>query len=63
MLPPVLRRLGFRVLPAISLPEDQFGPPGPAMVVPLRRPAAPPRDAGPRPRRDGPFAALASLRR
>jgi hypothetical protein len=51
------------VLPAISLPEDQFGPPGPAMVVPLRRPAAPPRDAGPRPRRDGPFAALASLRR
>jgi ATP-dependent RNA helicase SUPV3L1/SUV3 len=63
MLPPVLRQLGFRVLPAAGLAADQQGPPAPAMLMPLRRrrpsePDAPAPVAGP----SGPFAALAVLR-
>jgi ATP-dependent RNA helicase SUPV3L1/SUV3 len=64
MLPAVLRRLGFRILPAAGLVDDQQGPPAPAMLVPLRRrraavtttPAPPIKVSG------GPFAALAALR-
>jgi ATP-dependent RNA helicase SUPV3L1/SUV3 len=64
MLPAVLRPLGFRVMPAAALHADQFGPPAPAMLIPLRRrrplteaPSDPDAVAS------GPFAALAALRR
>ncbi|WP_158924887.1 helicase-related protein [Acidisphaera sp. S103] len=63
MVPAVLRPLGFRVLPAVALHPDAFGPPAPAMLMPLRRRKplvdvpAPVRVAG------GPFAALAALKR
>ena len=62
MLPAVLRRLGFRLFPAAPLAEGQFGPPAPPMLAPLRRKAEPVADA-PTPVREGPFAALALLRR
>jgi ATP-dependent RNA helicase SUPV3L1/SUV3 len=61
-LPAVLRGLGFRLRPAPPLEQDQFGPPAPPMMAPLRRPvaaASPPALA----RREGPFAALEVLRR
>jgi ATP-dependent RNA helicase SUPV3L1/SUV3 len=61
LLPAVLRALGFRLLPAAPLPGEMFGPPTPVMLLPLRR-----RPAGfvrPTARQDGPFAALAVLRR
>ena len=62
LLPVVLRRLGFRVLPAASLPPEQYGPPSPSMLVPLRRRplrgAVPERKIVPQ----GPFAALALLK-
>ena len=57
-VPPVLRRLGFRVLPAVPLAPGEFGPAVPPMLAPLRRkpePAAPLRAPS------GPFAALAAL--
>jgi ATP-dependent RNA helicase SUPV3L1/SUV3 len=62
LLPVVLRRLGFRVLPAAGLAAEEYGPPAPAMILPLRRrrPAAEP---APQPRAHGPFAALAALKR
>ena len=37
LLPAVLRRLGFRLVPASGLAADEFGPPAPAMILPLRR--------------------------
>ena len=37
MLPVVLRRLGFRIVPAGGLAANEFGPPAPAMILPLRR--------------------------
>jgi len=61
-VPSVLRALGFRVNPAIALPEDQYGPPAPATVSPIRRKKAETTIA-PAPVREGPFAALAALRR
>ncbi|MBV9756775.1 MAG: DNA helicase, partial [Alphaproteobacteria bacterium] len=64
LLPPVLRRLGVRVIPAGSLAADQFGPPAPAMIVPLRRsPAGSPVGGEDARREGGAFAALAVLRR
>jgi ATP-dependent RNA helicase SUPV3L1/SUV3 len=63
MVPEVLRGLGFRLIPAGVLAEEQFGPPMPAMATPLcrRRPAAPaPKRRAPH--ADHPFAALAALR-
>jgi ATP-dependent RNA helicase SUPV3L1/SUV3 len=68
-LPAVLRGLGFRVLPAMALHMEQFGPPTPPMLGPSR-----PRRARAEttafdtaipsaPVREGPFAALAALRR
>ena len=64
LVPAVLRGLGFRLFPAAPLAEAQFGPPTPAMMALQRRrrpaPAPAPRPAG---RQDGPFAALAALRR
>jgi ATP-dependent RNA helicase SUPV3L1/SUV3 len=62
LLPVVLRRLGFRVVPAGVLPADQFGPPAPAMLLPLRRR----RTVATQPlsvQAPGPFAALAALKR
>ncbi len=37
LVPVVLRRLGFRVVPGGGLPAGQHGPPAPPMVAPLRR--------------------------
>ena len=59
-LPPVLRALGLRIIPAPALAEDQYGPPSPPMVGSPRKRAA---EAVVEPRSDGPFAALAALRR
>jgi len=62
LLPVVLRRLGFRIVPGVGLGPDEYGPPAPAMLVPPRRRRAP--VAAPAPRRaHGPFAALAVLKR
>ncbi len=66
LLPAVLRRLGFRVIPGQApgqtLAADQYGPPAPLMIAPLRRRPpvriVPDRSAAPAP---GPFALLASL--
>ena len=62
LLPVVLRRLGFRVLPAGVASSDAFGPPAPAMLLPLRR-----RRVGVEPagavHAQHPFAALAALKR
>jgi len=62
MLPAVLNGLGFRVNPAIALAEDQYGPPAPPTLSPVRKRATKPIPA-PMPAREGPFAALAALRR
>jgi len=62
-LPTVLRALGLRVNPAIALAENQYGPEAPATLSPLRRKRSEPDIAGPAQVRDGPFAALAALRR
>ena len=62
LVPAVLRGLGFRLIPAGVLADDQFGPPTPAMATRLRRrPQAPPPTRRPPPA-DHPFAALAALR-
>jgi ATP-dependent RNA helicase SUPV3L1/SUV3 len=62
-LPPVLRALGLRLVPAMALPEGQAGPPAPAMVAtPRRRPVAVAPRPRPAARPDHPFAALAALR-
>jgi ATP-dependent RNA helicase SUPV3L1/SUV3 len=66
LLPVVLRRLGFRVVPSVGLGTEEYGPPAPPTLVSLRRrrtgaAALPP----PPPERlvHGPFAALAALKR
>ncbi len=63
LVPAVLRGLGFRLLPAAPLAADQYGPPAPALMTPQRRrpEPAPARPAAAR--QEGPFAALAALRR
>ena len=62
-LPVVLRRLGFRVIPAAAPTQDLYGPPPPAMIVSLRRRRAPSETPEPVARpAHGPFAALAVLR-
>jgi len=64
LLPVVLRKLGFRIALGGGLGPNDYGPPAPAMLVPLRRrrPAAAPAPA-PKTRVQGPFAALAALKR
>jgi ATP-dependent RNA helicase SUPV3L1/SUV3 len=62
LLPVVLRRLGFRVLPAVGLAADEHGPPAPAMILPLRRKRQA-VEAAPQVHAHGPFAALAALKR
>ncbi|MBV9812499.1 MAG: DNA helicase, partial [Acetobacteraceae bacterium] len=63
VLPVVVRRLGFRLLPSPSLDAGVFGPPAPPMLAAprRRRPAEQPPEEPARPR--GPFAALAAWRR
>ena len=61
-LPPVLRALGLRVIPAPSLAEDQYGPPSPPLIASPRK-RAPEAAAPSPPKADSPFAALADLRR
>jgi len=69
VLPAVLRGLGFKLLPAGTLADGEYGPPCPALMAPQRRrrpvPVVPPQTTarGPVPVREGPFAALAVLRR
>ena len=63
LLPVVLRRLGFRLMPAGGLPPGDHGPPAPAMILPPRR-KRPPVPQTPAPLvRAGPFAALAAFKR
>ena len=62
MLPPVLRALGLRLIPAPSLGRGQYGPPSPVLIGSPRKRA---QDSGAQAApglEDGPFAALASLR-
>ena len=63
-VPAVIRRLGFRLLPAASLDDTAFGPPAPPMLTPARRRRP---ESVPQPQRPGggagPFAALAALQR
>jgi ATP-dependent RNA helicase SUPV3L1/SUV3 len=55
----VLRRLGFTLRPAPTLPAGHYGPPAPAMMTAMRRK----RDTAPvTAAREGPFSALAALR-
>ena len=65
LLPVALRALGFRVAPGVGMGPGEYGPPAPAMLVPLRRrrvvPPAPVE--GPERAGHGPFAALAVLKR
>jgi len=64
LLPVALRALGFRVVPGVGMGPGEYGPPAPAMLVPLRRrrmPAA--TAAAPARGGHGPFAALAVLKR
>jgi ATP-dependent RNA helicase SUPV3L1/SUV3 len=63
LLPNVLRALGLRVNPSIALAEGQYGPPAPATLSPLSRRRREPEAVAPVPVREGPFAALAALRR
>jgi ATP-dependent RNA helicase SUPV3L1/SUV3 len=63
LLPVVLRRLGFRVMPASSLTAEQYGPPAPAMLLAARRRRPPVAEPTELPRAHGPFAALAALKR
>jgi ATP-dependent RNA helicase SUPV3L1/SUV3 len=62
LLPVVLRRLGFRIVPAGGLSANEFGPPAPAMILPLRR-RRPAVEPSPAIQAHGPFAALAALKR
>jgi ATP-dependent RNA helicase SUPV3L1/SUV3 len=62
LVPAVLRRLGFRVMPGGSLAPEVFGPPAPAMLVPMRRRRAPVPEIPVAIRHHGPFAALAALK-
>jgi ATP-dependent RNA helicase SUPV3L1/SUV3 len=62
-LPPVLRSLGLRLIPAPTLGEGQFGPPSPPLIgSPRKRPPDVTGRVAPG-APEGPFAALAALRR
>jgi ATP-dependent RNA helicase SUPV3L1/SUV3 len=62
LVPVVLRRLGFRIVPGAGLGPEEHGPPAPAMLVALRRRRVVAATAEPV-RAHGPFAVLAALRR
>jgi hypothetical protein len=59
----VLRRLGFRLIPAPSLDAGQYGPPVPPMLTPLARARENAVKRPPSVPVDGPFATLASFRK
>jgi ATP-dependent RNA helicase SUPV3L1/SUV3 len=66
LLPVALRALGFRVVPGVAMGPGEYGPPAPAMLVPLRRRrvfSPTPVAEGPERGAHGPFAALAVLKR
>jgi ATP-dependent RNA helicase SUPV3L1/SUV3 len=66
LLPAVLRALGAQMVPAAALEPDAYGPPAPPMLAAgAGRAASRARSPQPAaaPRLDGPFAALATLRR
>ncbi len=66
LLPAVLRALGARVVPGTALEPEAFGPPAPPMLAAGAGRAATRTRPAPSPipvRPDGPFAALAALRR
>ncbi len=63
LLPIVLRRLGFRIVPGAAPGPDEYGPPAAAMLVALRRRRPPVLPPVPEARPHGPFAALADLKR
>jgi hypothetical protein len=62
MVPPVVRALGLRLIPAPSLAADQYGPPSPPLMGRPRRIAETKAEIAAAPV-VGPFAALAALRR
>lgn len=61
-LPPVLRALGLRLVPAPALAADAYGPPSPVLVMAPKRRAVVAVPEPPAVRPDSPFAALAALR-
>ncbi len=64
LLPVALRALGFRVVPGGGMGPGEYGPPAPAMLLPLRRRRVMVPTAGvPERGGHGPFAALAVLKR
>jgi len=63
LLPVALRALGLRILPGVGLGPGEYGPPAPAMLLPLRRRRVLPSPATAPVPAHGPFAALAALRR
>jgi ATP-dependent RNA helicase SUPV3L1/SUV3 len=63
LLPVALRALGFRVVPGGALGPAGYGPPTPAMLLPLRRRRLPTVARQPARPAHGPFAALAALKR
>ena len=64
LLPVVLRRMGFRIVPGMSLGAREQGPPTPPMLHPPRRRRIVPVPVPPPPALvQGPFAALAALKR
>jgi ATP-dependent RNA helicase SUPV3L1/SUV3 len=63
LVPAVLRGLGFRVLPGGGLGPGGYGPPAPAMLVPLKRRRVPPAELPDVHYGSGPFAGLAALKR
>jgi len=57
LLPPVLRALGLRLLPAPALGQSEYGPPSPPLIgSPRKRAIVPRREVT----AEGPFAALAT---
>jgi ATP-dependent RNA helicase SUPV3L1/SUV3 len=63
-LPAALNALGFRIIPAMALRAEAYGPPAPPMLA--RRKILAPAPAAVAPvlvRPDNPFAALAGLKR
>ncbi len=62
LLPVILRRLGFRIVPGSGLEPHVYGPPAPPTILPLRRRRVVPTRLPAR-QASGAFAALASFKR
>jgi ATP-dependent RNA helicase SUPV3L1/SUV3 len=62
-LPPVIRALGLRLLPAPILASGHYGPPSPLLIASSRKQRPPEVPPVSRLESAGPFAALAALRR